>query len=734
MAETKSRFNPNAKGYDGDAGDASGEYTSRFNPQGVAPPPPLDERTGASVRARAAVGIARSPEDRLSTLRRFYPDAQPYENGSNFVFTNPETKRPTLYNPPGLINDPLGTIASIGPEISEVLGGSAGAAAVVPTVVPTLGASSLAAPFAYGLGAAGGRELYEQAAGRFLGTDDTRTLGRQASDVAVTTGLNAVAPRVGEVAISAAKKFVPPVFNKAFPGFAQSREIGRQRARDFRATGVPATAGTGTGSSSFQMIESGLANTPGGAGVFQRQAEDVVKSVKNNIDNLATRINGGRPLPTASQIGDTIQEGAKDAGKRFAATRSRIDDELETLIGSDTMVPLPNVKAAISSLRSQLEGGKTSLSESLSPAISKLEGLVLDASANGGLIPFKVLRSVRSALGANLDRPDVSGFTPSADRALRQAYGALAEEIKAAAKTAGPRALQKLKLHDRYVRFNRNITLPFLDKVAKQDTPEKVWSLAMQSSKDGGTNLSRLRRSLKPDEWDYVVSGVLNRMGKANPGQQGPVDTLSDAGQAFSVPKFLTSFKTLSVEARNAMFGQTRFKDYVTDLDRIVRVVSHVKDADKMANPSGTARNLGIQLSILSALGAVGTTVVTGSTAPLGIAAASVATYTVAPNLAARLMTSPRFVGWLTKSINATDAPSAFGRSVSRLAAVVEAEPELEDAVGAYVEALERTLSKPKDDASMVDALTRASSSPQPPDAEMSPMARALAPATLNTR
>ena len=97
-------------------------------------------------------------------------------------------------------------------------------------------------------------------------------------------------------------------------------------------------------------------------------------------------------------------------------------------------------------------------------------------------------------------------------------------------------------------------------------------------------------------------------------------------------------------------------------------------------------------------------------------------------------MTSPRFVGWLTKSINATDAPSAFGRSVSRLAAVVEAEPELEDAVGAYVEALERTLSKPKDDANMVDALTRASSSPPPPDAEMSPMARALAPATLNTR
>src|SRR5689334_20367663 len=52
----------------------------------------LDRKTGAPVSVRGAVGAAQTDEDRLATLRKFYPDAQPYQDptaGDNFVYTNP---------------------------------------------------------------------------------------------------------------------------------------------------------------------------------------------------------------------------------------------------------------------------------------------------------------------------------------------------------------------------------------------------------------------------------------------------------------------------------------------------------------------------------------------------------------------------------------------------------------------------------------------------------------------
>jgi hypothetical protein len=58
--------------------------------------PSIDTTRGAPVQVRAAVGAAVKPEDRLSTIRQFYPDAQP-EGTDNFTFTDPGTKRPTLY-------------------------------------------------------------------------------------------------------------------------------------------------------------------------------------------------------------------------------------------------------------------------------------------------------------------------------------------------------------------------------------------------------------------------------------------------------------------------------------------------------------------------------------------------------------------------------------------------------------------------------------------------------------
>ena len=69
----------------------------------------VDTLSGAPANVRAAVGAAQRPEDKLATLRAFYPDAERVEsfdpkNGAarfgsgNFVYQDPETGQFTLFD------------------------------------------------------------------------------------------------------------------------------------------------------------------------------------------------------------------------------------------------------------------------------------------------------------------------------------------------------------------------------------------------------------------------------------------------------------------------------------------------------------------------------------------------------------------------------------------------------------------------------------------------------------
>ena len=69
----------------------------------------IDTKTGAPANVRAAVSAAQKPDDRLATLRKFYPDAVPVQaidpqdgvakyGFGNFVYTNPETGKLTLFD------------------------------------------------------------------------------------------------------------------------------------------------------------------------------------------------------------------------------------------------------------------------------------------------------------------------------------------------------------------------------------------------------------------------------------------------------------------------------------------------------------------------------------------------------------------------------------------------------------------------------------------------------------
>lgn len=626
----------------------------------------VDKKSGAPASVRAVVGSVNDPGDRLANLRRYYPDAQPYKD-DNFVFADPKSERPTLYNPPGF---DAGDIASVGGEMAEVGGGAIGGALATPpalaAAIPTGGASLLGIPAAYGAGAAAGRSLLDTSL-NLGGRIDTRGLGRTLLDSGVTAGTNAVGYRAGDLIGQAGRAMFGPVARRMFPGNA---------VQDAQTIGVDIPAGVATGNRAMQVVDTGLANTPGGASTYQRLGERAVDQMSDAAGRVA-RFFGTPQTPQGA--GATIREGAGAAGERFATRRYQLDDNIEQLIGADTLVPVRNVTALRTELEGQLARAPQSRAGELNGAINRLRALEGDAQQGG--VAFGALRSIRTSLGRELDRPDVAGYTAAEEAALRRAYGAIREDIRGAADAAGPDARRALDVHDRYVRYNRTNNLPTLQKIADAGTDEQAFNIAMNAAKDGGTTLMRLRRNLTNDEWGTVASSVFARLGRAKPGQQGASE-IGQLADDFSPATFLTNWSALAPESRQALFGGTRYANIVPELNALTRTVARFKDADKMANPSGTARNAIAALAVMGA----GKDIFEGDTTG---AALTIGGAVLAPRVAAQLLTSPRFINWLGQTVNAQG--SNWTARIGRLAAIAEAEPAIQDEIDQYMSALRST-------------------------------------------
>jgi hypothetical protein len=450
---------------------------------------PSDNQSGAPANVRASVGAARTPLDRLATLRKTYPDAQPIED-DNFVFTDPKTKLATRYNPKGF---DVGDIASIGGEASEMFGGILGGAAAVPPAIAatpaTLGGSLLAIPAGIGLGAAGARELFDRSMSKLGGTVDTRNLPTRITDSAVTAGTNAIGARLGDLVAQGGRALIAPVQR-----YARNLAPGRA-AQDAALLGVTPTAGMVTGNRAVQTAEQALLNMPGGAGPMQEAAETALAQ----MDAAAQRVAAGYGRAQTQQgAGGTMRAAATNSAERFAARRQDLDNQLGQIIGDDTPVMTANVGNLARQLEQELANAPESRQRILGGTLNQARSILQDAGNNG--LRFRTLRSIRTDLGRELERPDVSGYTPATEAAARRLYGAISEDIGAAADAAGPAARRALTTHDRYVRFNREINLPTLQKIADAQTDEHAFNIAMNAAKDGGTMLTRLRRNYAPAE------------------------------------------------------------------------------------------------------------------------------------------------------------------------------------------------------------------------------------------
>jgi hypothetical protein len=641
----------------------------------------INKTTGAPVGVRAAVGAATTGEDKLSTLRKFFPDAQQYDK-DNFIYTDPKTKRPTLMNEnnPVFFGIPLptmGDIAGAGPEIAEFAGAGLGAGLMAPfTPAAMVGGA--------GAGGALFKKIYEMGMQYGGPTVETRPAMEQAAGVSKDITVNALGQRFGQLVETGLPKLLTPIQEK-IAGIRQG--IPQAAAR----LGIPLPAGVATQSPAIQRLEAGLLQTPGGAQVIGPMYDEMGNVMGTRATEIGEQISRATKGPGVTPgvmftekggLGKFVQEGADAAGKRFAQRREQLDDVVASAVGSKNRFAATNTGQLVADLQAEIARSPQTFGPMLQPVIDRAMRVVTDSQSGFGGVPFDALRSMRTAVGKELDRPDISGLTQTP--ALARLYDALRKDVVAAADQSGDIASRAIRLHDRYVRFNREVNLPALQKIVDQDLDVSAAQMALSGTKDGIGRLQLLRRNFKPEEWDTVSASIWQQLGNAKAGMKEGAEFGADSYQ-FSPTTFLTNWNNLSDSAKTVLFSGERYRNIIPGINDLVKVTSGAKQAGKMVNTSNTAGAQMVTSALLGGGGLIGGGITGDASSALLGGAAALSGLVLTSNTAARLLESPRFIRWVSDTSRAVvNNPNSLSAQIGKLLAIGQAEPGMKDAIDSY--------------------------------------------------
>jgi hypothetical protein len=652
----------------------------------------INKTSGAPMGVRAAVGAASTGEDKLSTLRKFFPDAQQYDK-DNFIYTDPATKRPTLMNEnnPRFFGIPLptmGDIAGAAPEIAEFVGSGLGATLMAPFGPPGMvgGAATGGAAF---------KKLYEMGMQYGGPTVETRPGLEQAAGVGKDITVNALGQRLGQFIEAGVPRLLTPI-QERIAGIRQG--IPQAAARQ----NIPLPAGVATQSPAIQRVEAGLLQTPGGAQVIAPMYSQMAEAMGTRATDIAERLSravkgpGVQPgvmFTEKGGLGKFVQEGADAAGKRFAQRREQLDDIVSNAVGPQNRFPATNTAQLVAQLQAEIATSPQTLGPILQPVINRAMRVVSDTQSGFGGVPFAALRKERTSIGRDLDRPDISGLSDTSN--LARLYDALRKDVISAADQSGDIASRGIKLHDRYVRFNREVNLPALQRIVDQDLDVAAANMALSGTKDGIGRLQLLRRNFKPDEWDTVSASVWQQLGNAKAGVKEGAEVGASSYQ-FSPTTFLTNWMNLSDSAKTVLFAGERYRNIIPAMNDLVKVATGSREAGKMVNTSNTA---GAQMVTSALLGGGGLAVggaagMDAASALLG-GAASLTGLVLTSNTAAKLLESPRFIRWVSDTSRVVaNNPNSLSAQIGKLLAIGQAEPTMKDAIDTYYKQIKSVTGK----------------------------------------
>lgn len=449
----------------------------------------------------------------------------------------------------------------------------------------------------------------------------------------------------------------------AVRGIARFGETGRlamaDRIKAFTDAGTMPSVGQATGGRIAQSKESFLSRTPGSASVMVKAGEKQAAEMGAKVEEIADELS---PKASAAKAGAQIEKGIDKFVDRFKAEQGFLYDKLDQYVPGDARVPVQGVLARLDKLTAPISGAETISRGALGNTALNAIRADLVKDAQDGTLPYAALKGLRTRIGEKIAD---SGLTADVSRAQwKQLYGALSDDMAAAAKAAGPEAERAYARANAYTAAGHQRIDTFLDRVAGKDTVEKIFTAATNPSelKEGASTINAVMRSLESAERKVVQAAFIRRMGSATAGNQ------NDLGETFSAQTFLTNWNKASPEAKMTLFADGK-GDLRENLDQIAKAANIVREGSKVfANPSGTAQTL----ANIGTGTALGGSIATGN---IGAAAMIVGAMTTA-NLTARVMTNQNFVRWLAQTTKVS--PSALPAQINTLAQIAAKEQDLE--------------------------------------------------------
>lgn len=598
---------------------------------------------------RVAVGAAPSPQDKIATLKQFYPDAVVRRTGGETVTRDgrpayfPE-REDILFTHPGTEERPelKGRLMRYDPAWYDP------------------------APFLAEVGAKFGMA-------RTLGAKDSRTPGELALDVgkdvagtAVDAASNLVGGGAGaKIAETGAEMATNRAARNLVGKEAAAGGAGRGEVLDaMTRQGVPLEGGAPLVTQSSNVTQKfwQLLRNPKTADVT-RSALDAVDKRLGQVFDESLEATGGRAANRA-EVGAGVRQGLEDLQTHvmgeetqgaFRGLRNQraLENAAAGRYGSaKDLVPAENLRSELLRMRDEASAGTDKASRGLFP--EDLQDILTKIEANGGQLPMDYFRRIRSWMG---DNGGAHTLLPSNRAELQNLYGQATQDFETAFKAKGGDAYAAWKEGQiNYADWARRRDA--LRDIANSKTLESTADVAARGGTDAKTALKRL--DVLTDSLGRQELADLKRMKLTQLGTKGQGETAQ-----FNMPTFLKGWENTSDEMRAWLTQDNgELRQALDDL----YAVGKARGEFMGGRDPGTAGALMQQKSLGRDLWGLFTSPLTTVTDTAGAALG-----TLSEGAKARLMTDPKFVKWLVEG-GRLQTESAVAKHIGALAGIAAAQ------------------------------------------------------------
>ena len=385
-------------------------------------------------------------------------------------------------------------------------------------------------------------------------------------------------------------------------------------------------------------LTAGMAKLPLSARSIVQGGENVSAEAKVARDYVAKLAGNPAELETAGESG---LSGAQSFIKRSRSKVNALYAKAKAL-GGDTPVDLANARAALDE-----HIGELAQTPGGAPGLDTLKALRAEMD---GPFPVEGVKRMRTTLRDKFSSDGLRGS--DLERRVGQVVDAadvdVADSLVQAGKGDAAKAYAEASAaHKERVGVIDNVLAPIIGR--RGDAPlsgEQIMGKIAGLTKSNNIGLSKFLAAIPEEDAGTIRATLISRLGNASNGTQNA------AGDAFSLPQFLTHWNAMTPAAKGTLFGgQLR-----AALDDLATVANGTKAAQKYANVSNTGTPVG--LIATSGVGGV------AFSHPIAATFALLSQYG-----GGKLLASPAFARWLARMPKEPRLAANHAQQLTKIAA-----------------------------------------------------------------